>query len=60
MFHNFWTYPPAEQQGQMINFMKNLAIMGGLAMVVTYGPGLLSLDAWTRREQKKETKKRAS
>ena len=34
VFHPFWTDP-----NQMIMFMKNLAIMGGMAQVVAYGPG---------------------
>jgi len=29
-FHNFWTYPVAERQGQIVHFLKNLAIAGGL------------------------------
>lgn len=29
-FHNFWTYPEAARQAQIIQFMKNLAIAGGL------------------------------
>jgi putative oxidoreductase len=48
VFHNFWTYPPEEQKLQMIMFMKNLSILGGLLMVLTYGPGLLSVDARKR------------
>jgi putative oxidoreductase len=28
--HNFWAAPAAQQQMQQINFLKNLAIMGGL------------------------------
>lgn len=28
--HNFWAYEDGERQGQMINFMKNVSIMGGL------------------------------
>ncbi|MCL6506872.1 MAG: DoxX family protein [Bryobacteraceae bacterium] len=44
IFHNFWTYPGPEQQIQMIMFMKNLAIMGGLALLVGRGAGPLSLD----------------
>ena len=31
--------------GQTIEWMKNLAIMGGLLMVAVYGPGGYSLDA---------------
>lgn len=44
VFHNFWTYPEAQQQMQMIMFLKNLAIMGGLLMLAAAGPGPLSLD----------------
>lgn len=43
MFHT-----QLSDQNQMIHFMKNLAMMGGLLYVLTYGPGRLSLDA--RRE----------
>ncbi len=47
-FHNFWTYPPEAQQQQMINFMHNLTLMGGLLLVMTFGPGPLSLDLWQK------------
>ncbi|HHP7245972.1 MAG TPA: DoxX family protein [Elainellaceae cyanobacterium] len=39
MFHNLIVDPT-----QTIQFMKNLAIMGGLLMVVAYGSGPISLD----------------
>lgn len=29
-FHNFWTYPEAARQAQVVQFLKNLAIAGGL------------------------------
>ncbi|MBS1120061.1 MAG: DoxX family protein [Deltaproteobacteria bacterium] len=45
LFHGFWNLEGAEQKIQMINFMKNLAIMGGLAQVVAFGAGGFSLDA---------------
>ena len=45
IFHNFWTYPEAQQQMQMIMFLKNLAIMGGLLTLAAAGPGPLSIDA---------------
>jgi|GEM_PF-173345 len=48
-FHHFWTLQGPEQQAQMINFMKNLAIIGGLFMLVANGAGLYSLDAKIRR-----------
>lgn len=42
-FHNFWAVPPNEAQNQMINFMKNISIMGGLLYVVVHGSGPFSL-----------------
>ena len=35
-------------QLQMIMFMKNLTIMGGLFFVIAHGPGKLSLDTFVR------------
>jgi putative oxidoreductase len=43
-FHNFWSVPPDQAQNQMIHFMKNLAMMGGMLFVVIHGGGALSLD----------------
>jgi putative oxidoreductase len=34
LFHNFWAAPAAEYQNQLIQFLKNLAIIGGLLMVL--------------------------
>lgn len=48
-FHRFWTMPAAEVAMQQVQFMKNLAILGGLAMVVAMGPGRYSIDARLRR-----------
>lgn len=45
MFHNFWTMQGAMRTDNQVNFLKNLAIMGGLLMVASYGPGRLSVDA---------------
>ena len=47
--HKFWGVPPDAAKMQMVQFMKNLAIMGGLFMVVAMGPGRYSLDARMRR-----------
>jgi putative oxidoreductase len=44
VFHDFWNYEGPAQKMQMINFMKNLAIMGGLWMVIGLGPCPISLD----------------
>ena len=43
-FHNFWAVPEAQKMMQQIQFMKNLAIIGGLLMVVAFGPGRFSID----------------
>ena len=43
MFHNFWALPPADQQIQMIMFMKNLGLMGGMLYIMAYGSGPMSL-----------------
>lgn len=48
IFHNFWAADPAQAQDQMINFMKNLTIMGGMLYVMAFGAGPLSLDARKR------------
>jgi len=44
LFHDFWASPPDQYEAQHINFMKNLAIMGGMLMVYAFGPGRLSID----------------
>jgi putative oxidoreductase len=48
--HNFWASPAAQQLGQLVNFQKNLAIMGGLLMVGVFGPGSLSLNSRQQNE----------
>lgn len=45
MFHNFWAAPPELHQMQMMNFLKNVAIMGGLLILATRGAGASSVDA---------------
>lgn len=44
IFHNFWAVGPEEVRDQMNAFMKNIAIMGGLLYIMTFGPGPLSID----------------
>lgn len=48
-FHNFWALEGADAKMQMVQFTKNLAIMGGLFMIVAHGPGRASLDAKIRK-----------
>src|SRR5262245_59732902 len=41
--HRFWEFAEAERQMQMSNFLKNLAIIGGLLFYYVSGPGAWSL-----------------
>ena len=49
--HRYWTYPPAQQANQFIQFVKNLAIMGGMLFLFVTGGGRYSLDAWLAKRQ---------
>ena len=49
LFHNFWAMPPDQAQNQMIHFMKNISMAGGLLYVVIHGSGALSLDRDERK-----------
>lgn len=49
LMHDFWTLTGAERQMQMVQFVKNLAVMGGLFMIVAMGPGRYSID-WAMRK----------
>ncbi|MBR0795851.1 DoxX family protein [Bradyrhizobium jicamae] len=39
MFHNFWAAPEAQVVMQTINFLKNLGLLGALALIAFHGPG---------------------
>ena len=45
IFHNFWALGAAQAHGQLIHFMKNLCIMGGMLYIMAFGAGPMSLDA---------------
>ena len=38
VFHHFWGIPAEQQQDQMVNFLKNVAIMGGLLVLAYANP----------------------
>ena len=50
VFHHFWTLDGPEKIGQMANFMKNVAIAGGLMQVVAYGAGRIAVDNKLRHQ----------
>lgn len=43
-FHNFWAVPESAQMMQQILFTKNLAVIGGLLLLASAGPGAWSVD----------------
>ncbi|MDB5890688.1 MAG: DoxX [Polaromonas sp.] len=44
IFHAFWNVPPEQVMQQQQAFFKNIAIVGGLLLVVAWGPGAWSVD----------------
>jgi len=46
LMHRFWgVADPNMAQTQMINFLKNLSMLGGALLITQFGAGPLSLDA---------------
>jgi putative oxidoreductase len=43
-FHNFWLMAADQQAVNMLMFMKNIAVTGGMLMVFAFGPGAWSVD----------------
>ena len=51
-FHDFWNVADAAmRQAQTIQFMKNLAIAGGLLSLMAFGGGPWSVDGWIELKQ---------
>ena len=44
IFHQFWGIDPKLVQMQKIHFLKNVAIMGGMLLVLAIGAGAWSID----------------
>lgn len=52
IFHNFWDYPAGvEKELQLVAFLKNVAIFGGLLYVLTVGAGTCSCDHACRERE---------
>lgn len=45
IFHAFWAAPAEMAENQMIHFLKNVSMMGGLLYVIAFGAGNFSVDA---------------
>jgi len=50
IFHDFWQYSGSAATQQTINFLKNVAIIGGLLLIIAHGAGAASLD-WLRQRR---------
>ena len=43
VFHAFWAAEPAQAMAQQSQFLKNVSIMGGMLLLVAFGPGRYSI-----------------
>lgn len=52
MMHNFWIYAPdsPEYVTQAIAFLKNLGLLGGLLMILAFGPGGFAADTFLHKK----------
>lgn len=48
IFHSFWQYEGAEAALQFSLLLRNLAIFGGLLLILAFGPGHWSIDAYSK------------
>ncbi len=53
LFHGFWRYSGQEAAMQMINFMKNVCMTGGILFVLGIGAGPFSLDNVLKNKNEK-------
>jgi putative oxidoreductase len=44
IFHNFWAVDAAQKMMQQQSFFKNIGVVGGLLLVMAFGPGGWSVD----------------
>ena len=47
--HRYWAVPPEAAGMQKIQFMKNVAIIGGFFALIAAGAGRFSVDGWRTR-----------
>jgi putative oxidoreductase len=44
VFHRFWEMPSSQAQNQLMHFLKNVSMLGGLLYLLANGPGPWSID----------------
>jgi putative oxidoreductase len=52
VFHHFWELQGADRALQMIHFMKNISILGGLLIVLALGKGYKTAKSHVQEDQK--------
>jgi len=52
IFHHFWLLQGPERELQMIMFLKNLSVFGGVLLVLAFGKGTKEKSAGERRPEK--------
>lgn len=57
LFHDFWNVGGADKQLQTLMFLKNIAIMGGLLLLIACGSGRCGVDACCRGSKGKSDAK---
>jgi putative oxidoreductase len=57
-FHRFWSFSGATRQGELVEFLKNLSIIGGLLSVSLYQRVLDAFTGGTLIELKREKSER--
>lgn len=60
VFHRFWAYSGATRQAELVEVLKNLSIIGGLAMTSLYQRVLEAFTGGTLIELRRERPRRAS
>jgi putative oxidoreductase len=48
IFHDFWNLEGSERLTEMIMFMKDVGVLGGLLGIVAFGPGKYALNSCIR------------
>lgn len=49
--HRFWEFPEAQQLAQRNNFLKNVAVIGGLLFYYASGPGAFAMGGRARQPE---------
>ena len=50
--HHYWTMSGADRYANMINFYKNISIMGGLLLLYVTGAGKYSIDGLLKQDHR--------